>query len=211
MYNLIIYVGPALYVTLMIGGAVLVSVRHGGPAARERRWQRAMATWTGGIVAAIVVALSAAVAQHWLLAALWTLSAGVCAVGVVRNDRTHARARRIRMGPPTCLEEHSARYDRNKSVTWAGPDNQVATVHVPCPWCAAADFVVIDVHPGEYARDLIDGLGAHHTCVECRRGGRFLITHANPATGTYHYEVAQTLGDPPPAWLLPSPDHEWAR
>ncbi|MFG2056661.1 hypothetical protein ACGFI9_21825 [Micromonospora sp. NPDC048930] len=208
MYNVITYGCPVLYLALMVAGAIVAGRLNGGPAARERRWRQAMAMWTVALTLGLACAVAHVCAGSRVSAVIWVLSVATAGALMARYRPRQAadRERRIRVGPPTSLQDYLTRFDLNVAVTWA--KNPLATVHVPCPWCAAADFAVFDVPPGSSgARDMIAALSAHHTCLECRRGGRYLITHADPEHRRYHYQVIQTLGDEPPAWLAAGYDH----
>lgn len=92
---------------------------------------------------------------------------------------------------PSNMEQYLKRFDGNQKITGTGLDT---TVTMPCPFCAAADFVsyrVIDV-------EQVMSRGA--ICRECGRGAR-AISHRR--AGGASIEVVQTCGPEQPEWLSP--------
>lgn len=71
------------------------------------------------------------------------------------------------------------------------------TQHSPCPFCAAADWMVCRI------LDVEDRMrGGAITCSECGRTGRFLVERT--AAGL-QFEFVQTGGPDPAPWLEPKP------
>lgn len=87
------------------------------------------------------------------------------------------------------LEERNARYHQNAKVTGFG---EATTVHHPCPFCAAPDFMVCRVIDTKAA------MSEDRTCAECGRGTRAIIVET-PSTTTF--ELVQTSGDDPPPYM----------
>lgn len=94
---------------------------------------------------------------------------------------------------PTSPAEYLARTKANTKYSGVG----LATMmHVPCPFCGAAEFVVCAVIGGA-ERAFEKGA----TCRECNRGCRAIFTRSAP--GSLGFEFVQTGGDEPPDWLTP--------
>lgn len=89
---------------------------------------------------------------------------------------------------PTNKEEYLARFHMNQRIEGFGLDT---TTHLPCPFCAAAGFMVLPVTSTHEALD------AGATCKECGRSARGLITRTPTQTTM---EMVQTGGDDPPDW-----------
>jgi hypothetical protein len=68
-------------------------------------------------------------------------------------------------------------------------------MHVPCPFCAAPEFVVCAIVGGA-ERAFEKGA----TCRECGRGCRAIFQRS---PGSLGFEFVQTGGDEPPDWLTP--------
>lgn len=200
MYNLInLVAGPVLYFVLLIGSSVVLSRPR-----RERRHHLFLALQTGVTVVALLMALTLAVGGDRAPAAVWAVAAVICAAtaaGVHRRYRRYQREAPMSPTPrPVEYEHFLRRFAANDSTTWGGPGDRTPSRHLPCPFCAAADFVVYPSGLGaSRAADAV--LTAPHVCDGCGRGGRFRITAADPTAGRWWYEFAQTIGDPPPAWL----------
>ena len=100
--------------------------------------------------------------------------------------------------PPKTREEYVARFEASQRVSGVGFD---VTSHIPCPFCAAPDFLVaklLNVETGEMFGQVLER-GA--VCRECGRGARGLtVRTANGVT----IEMVQTCGpDAVAPWLPP--------
>lgn len=94
---------------------------------------------------------------------------------------------------PKTYEKYLERFGYNNKVTGFGAD---VTTHMPCPWCASPDFMVVTVI------DAIADLERGHTCRVCGRSGRTIITQDAGGTSA---EFVQTGGEVAPPWLEPAP------
>lgn len=94
------------------------------------------------------------------------------------------------MADPEDREEYEHRWTQNFQITGAGIDGM--RTHVPCPFCAAADFIVHGV------LDFLEKMGKGAICKACGRGCRALIDHADSAT---RFRLVQTSGAKAPDWL----------
>lgn len=94
--------------------------------------------------------------------------------------------------PPTSMAEYERRFSLNMEITGYGIGN--VYMHMPCPFCAAKDFIVYELLDAEKA------LAAGARCKECARHAKALI--ARDASGV-QFEIVQTHGDPQPDWLVP--------
>lgn len=106
------------------------------------------------------------------------------------------------MSAPASFQEYLARFHANTQASGFGLDT---TSHIPCPFCAAADFLVARL------LDFEDAMKRETTCRECGRSGKNLFTYTATAKS---FEFVQTSGDDPPSWMTPAPrrvDPEEAR
>lgn len=94
------------------------------------------------------------------------------------------------MSTPTSMGEFNERVHRNYAITGYGIDG--VTNHFPCPFCGAAEWLVIK---------LIDyGLEDHEaTCEECERTARIVTTRP----GDIRQEFLFVSGPEQPDWLEP--------
>jgi hypothetical protein len=110
------------------------------------------------------------------------------------------------MGQPTSREEYEERFHANQKITGFGLDT---TMHMPCPFCAAPDFMVYRVIDTETAPDfmvyrVIDtetALVEGAVCSECKRGAAIEFSVNTPSNK--QFEMVQTSGEPAPDWLPP--------
>jgi hypothetical protein len=91
--------------------------------------------------------------------------------------------------------EYEARYAANTKLSGRGLDT---TMHVPCPFCGAADFIVHRIV------DTREALSAGAVCAECKRGARAEF-HVRDGGATTTVGLMQTCGDDPPAFLTHIP------
>jgi len=96
------------------------------------------------------------------------------------------------MAHPTSYAEYLERFHANQKLSGYGLD---VTVHLPCPFCAAPDFMVYKVIDSEAA--MVDG----STCKECSRSAAMEFSVNTPSQKAF--EVVQTGGDDQPDWLEP--------
>jgi hypothetical protein len=92
---------------------------------------------------------------------------------------------------PTNMEEFTEAAFANQKITGFGLGT---TTHLPCPFCAAPDFMVYTILETEHIT------GKPHMCRVCGRGARVAYTHKGSST---RLEIVQTGGDPQPEWLKP--------
>lgn len=97
------------------------------------------------------------------------------------------------MSEPDSIEQYNARYHKN--VRFEGYGLEVRTV-LPCPFCAAPDFLVFPVTAGlsDYKE-----VQEETKCKECNRSGRNVIT--KDQHGSIRMEFVQTAGNDPPKWF----------
>lgn len=107
------------------------------------------------------------------------------------------------MSEPQSFGEYLARFQANTVIDGFGMD---VAQHVPCPWCAAADFQVLMPAAGILALDDRPNIDAQMamdtTCRECGRSGKSLISRG---AGSVEFEFVQTDGPDAPEWLTPAP------
>jgi hypothetical protein len=96
-----------------------------------------------------------------------------------------------RMTQPTNADEYLKRVKENQSLSGHGADT---TLHMPCPFCGAAEFMTYAIG----AMEAVTGKGA--TCKECGRSARFLYEHHHDRAS---FEIVQTGGPDQPQWLIP--------
>jgi hypothetical protein len=92
---------------------------------------------------------------------------------------------------PTTKEAFERRFHENQKIEGFGLDG--TTTRMPCPFCAAPDFVVYKI------LEVTEALAAESVCKECGRGAKALVTKAGSSVS---YEVVQTRGDDPPPFVL---------
>jgi hypothetical protein len=90
--------------------------------------------------------------------------------------------------PPTNARDLKLRQARHYEVTGRFQDT---TVHLPCFFCGAPDFLVHRLLDTDRAYN--DGA----VCKECGRGARIPVEHDGNVTS---FTIVQTVGDPLPDW-----------
>lgn len=98
------------------------------------------------------------------------------------------------MREPQSLEEFQQRFLANQQITGHGMD---VTMHAPCPFCAAPEFLVWKVLETETYL-----VGRTATCRECGRSAR---NEFSAPGSSVRIELVQVAGPPPPRWLDPAP------
>jgi hypothetical protein len=93
---------------------------------------------------------------------------------------------------PTNQAEYVERFHENARIEGRGHD---VRQHVPCPFCAAPDWLVHFIISSQ------DALEAGGVCHECHRGAKAIITYV--ANTTLTFELVQTSGPTQPTWLEP--------
>lgn len=103
------------------------------------------------------------------------------------------------MTPPANQHEYNVRAQQNTKITGFGAET---TTVLPCPFCAAPDWMKFPVTAGlnNYTEQ-----SAPHTCKECGRSGRLIVARS---PGEVRSELVQTGGEDPPEWLVPKPRRE---
>jgi bacterioferritin-associated ferredoxin len=95
------------------------------------------------------------------------------------------------MTEPTSLSEYLERFERNQVIDGWG---LAVRVHLPCPFCAAPDFLV-------YRMTEVEAAMTHGAmCAACGRSAKALIIRAE---GELSLEVVQTSGPDQPVWMVP--------
>jgi hypothetical protein len=93
---------------------------------------------------------------------------------------------------PINMMQYLTRFKKNERISGFGIEK--ATVHMPCPFCAATDFLVyriIDVH---------EALAKGATCKECKRSlGADQVGREGCVTVSFY----QSGGPDQPEWLEP--------
>jgi hypothetical protein len=96
------------------------------------------------------------------------------------------------MGQPKSMQEYTERFHANQKITGYGIDT---TMHMPCPFCAAPEWMVYRIIDSETA--MVEGA----VCSECNRGAAMEFQVNTPSNK--QFEVVQTAGEPQPDWLQP--------
>lgn len=93
---------------------------------------------------------------------------------------------------PKDLEEYFKRFAANQRIEGYGITG--VTMSLPCPFCAAADFITYKVIEVEAA------LKKGATCKEC---GRTAAAIFKRTPGEVAFNIVQTGGRDQPEWLVP--------
>lgn len=96
------------------------------------------------------------------------------------------------MAEPASSEEYLARFHANQRTSGFGITG--TTVHMPCPFCAAADWLVTPVIDTE------ENMQRDTTCSECGRSSLAIVRRSHHGV---EFEFVQTGGADPPEWLTP--------
>ena len=92
---------------------------------------------------------------------------------------------------PKTKAEFDARYDENACIRGEGMETEIS---LPCPFCAAPDFVVFRMLDAEMIAKL------EKVCSGCQRGVVLEVKPIKKNTGV-RWEFVQTCGEDPPAYL----------
>jgi hypothetical protein len=95
--------------------------------------------------------------------------------------------------PPESKLEYEERLTHNTDLSGFGFDT---SVHMPCPFCAAPDFLIYKV------LEVASAFQQDTTCAHCKRTVRGAL-HTTPNTATMR--LFQVAGDDPPPWAPPIP------
>lgn len=93
---------------------------------------------------------------------------------------------------PKNAAEYLARFQHNQKIEGFGIGN--VNIHMPCPFCAAPDFLVYELLQCE------EPMAKGATCKECGRGAKALYTLFSRRQVL---EIVQTGGPDAPEWLVP--------
>lgn len=95
------------------------------------------------------------------------------------------------MAEPKNFKDYVERFYSNQKYSGFGLDT---TIHMPCPFCAAEDFIVSTIIKIEIKMRL------NNVCKECSRGMRIIFKR----TGcTVNFECFQSSGPDQSEWLTP--------
>lgn len=98
------------------------------------------------------------------------------------------------MTDPATLEEFNARTLTSTRIEGYGLD---VTTYLPCPGCAAPDWLAMPITTAMRAYRDITG---PRTCAECGRACRISMLQSRSGIS---FEFVQVSGDPLPAYLPP--------
>lgn len=99
------------------------------------------------------------------------------------------------MTDPRDYETYLRRFERNRAFT---QEADGLVYHMPCPFCAAADFALIPQHDNDAARIAMAGGG---TCRDCGRSGHVVFQEVGPQQFVVSAFV-QTGGPSQADWLV---------
>jgi hypothetical protein len=91
---------------------------------------------------------------------------------------------------PANKEEYEKRYHANQRIEGFGLGN--VHIHLPCPFCAAPDFMIYELMETEACLEK----GA--VCKECKRGMGAMVTRDG---GAVQIEMVQTEGPDAPDYV----------
>jgi hypothetical protein len=95
------------------------------------------------------------------------------------------------MADPATVEDYNSRFKDSYRVSGTGFQT---TVHFPCPFCAAPDWMVVPLLAFE------DRSQQEHVCKECQRGAKHLV-HRERESVSVTMTLVQTKGADIPAYL----------
>lgn len=101
-----------------------------------------------------------------------------------------------KMSEPTSIEEYNKRAKAN--LRYEGRFADTKTI-LPCPFCAAPDWLV---YPVTAAMDDYKQIQDPRTCKECGRTAALIITRTDSGV---QQELVQIAGPDAPEWLTPKP------
>jgi hypothetical protein len=107
------------------------------------------------------------------------------------------------LAEPSSVKEYLERFHANQRVSGFGLE--VAN-HLPCPWCAHPDFMVLypgrGILPSDDHPDLDTQMSTEATCSNCGRSGKNVVERTPTSVG---FSFFQTGGRDAPEWLVPPP------
>jgi hypothetical protein len=95
------------------------------------------------------------------------------------------------MAEPGNMDEYTARFHQNQRIEGYGLDT---TMVMPCPFCAAPDFMRWKILEVESA------MHRGGTCKECGRSTKAIFQRSPSGV---QFEIVQTGGPDQPEWLAP--------
>lgn len=96
------------------------------------------------------------------------------------------------MAEPSTQAEYERRFKTSYRITGHGP---AVTMHLPCPFCAAAGWLDQPLFDPDR---LTSGRGPDVTCTECGRSAAYVYV-STPDSVTV--ELVQTGGEDPSPWV----------
>lgn len=93
------------------------------------------------------------------------------------------------MYEPRTEDEYNRRFRANTEYFGIGIETGMT---VPCPFCAAANFVSYKIIEVELT------LSEEHICRECKRGSKSIFSTID---GSKSFEMVQTCGPDPAGWM----------
>lgn len=88
-------------------------------------------------------------------------------------------------------QEYEERFHANEKFSGMGIET---TMHMPCPFCAAPDFMIYRI------LDTPNAIKRGAVCQECKRGCRAVLKEDGHGVA---FEFVQTQGPAPPDYILP--------
>jgi hypothetical protein len=99
----------------------------------------------------------------------------------------------VKIPEPTNADEYLERFARNNKISGYGMET---TMHMPCPFCAAPDFLVYAI------TDTFKALDEGATCKHCDRSQATVETRSEDGLQV-RLAMFQTGGPDQPEWLTP--------
>lgn len=107
------------------------------------------------------------------------------------------------MAIPRNMAEYTDAFTKATEITGFGLD---VCSHMPCPWCAFKNFMLLfpaaGIESGDDRPTLHETMGTAHRCVRCGRSGKYLIERDGSGVMA---EFVQVAGPKSPSWLVPAP------
>jgi hypothetical protein len=93
------------------------------------------------------------------------------------------------MTDPVNIDEYNTRF---KSHQWVEGYLEQTTIHLPCPFCAAAEWMAVPL------LDMRVAMARGAMCVACGRSAK-TVFHTSGGN-ELRFEIVQTGGSDPPDW-----------